>query len=140
MFLEFKFHDNDFSWDAIEILTKIWGWVEGDIKSHSLSHNNRTVPEAFKYLHERNLLAPMVKKMMVLSATAHDVEWATRGLHDSKYTSQDKIKPASERVPFFEEYFDEIEIEFHDNGEFTIKDENGEHSWLDLDSGRTGNF
>jgi hypothetical protein len=140
MFLEFKFRDNDFSWDAIQALNMIWKWIKNDIDSHSLSSNSRTIPEAFKYLHERGLLVPMIKKMVVLNATNHDVEWATRGIHDSKYTLQDKIKPASEGIPFFEKYFDKIEIEFHDNGKFTIKDENGEYAWLDLDSGRTGNF
>lgn len=140
MFLEFKFHDNDFSWDAIQSLSIIYRWVKNDIDSHSLSSNNRTIPEAFEYLHERGLLLPMVKKMIVLNATNHDVEWATRGLHNSEYTLQDKIKPASERVPFFEEYFDKIELAFHDNGEFTLKNENGEHAWLDLDSGRVELF
>jgi hypothetical protein len=140
MFLEFKFHDNDFGWDAIQSLSIIYRWVKGDIDSHSLSSNNRTIPESFKYLHGKGLLVPMIKKMVVLSATNHDVEWATRGIHDSEYTFQNQIKPASKSISFFEEYFDKIEIEFHDNGKFTIKDENGEYAWLDLDSGRTGNF
>lgn len=140
MFLEFKFHDNDFGNDAKEALDKLWQLVSGDISAHSHSAN-RTASEVFVYLHGTGLLKQMIKKLMVLSATAHDIEWATRGLHKKGAAFfHDKIDPVSKDVARFEKYFDDIEIELHKTKKFSGEWMNSEHAWLDLDTGDIGLF
>lgn len=140
MFLEFRFHDTDFSSDATKVLTEIWRMVDYEISAHSDS-TERTTSEALVYLHTEGLLRQMVKKLMVLSAASHDVWWAALGVHKKDiFASHDKIKLASNGIARLEEYFDDIEIELHETKEFSDKWMNSECAWLDLDTCDTGLF
>jgi hypothetical protein len=139
MYLELLFHDNDFGMDICECLEKLWGYVRSNIQAYTPQERN--IAEAFAFLHKKQRLEPMLKKMLVLIATGHDVEWSTRGLHDKSGDGFHKnVKPASEDIPRFEEYFEGLKVKFHDTKDFTKEWENSEHGWLDLESGDVGTF
>lgn len=140
MFLEIKFHDNDFGTDIMEAIRKIYNYIHSDIFHHSCD-NKRTVTEAFLHLHEQGLLIQMIKKQVTALALCHDVEWCTRGVYNKEYdTMHNKIKPLTEEVDRLQKYFDGMELEFHEDGEFTLNWQNYEHAYIDLEHGNSGVF
>ena len=109
MYLELCFHDNDFHNDIINVLEKLWNYINDDREQYSQTKKKRTVAEAFEFLHEMELLEPIIKKMMILSAAEHDAEWATRGIcliRDAEINI--KLNSAIEDVSKLESYFDKI--------------------------------
>lgn len=139
VFLEIKFHDNDFGTDIIEAIRKIYGYIHSDIFHHSRD-NTRTVTEAFLHLHEQGLLIQMIKKQVTALALWHDVEWCIRGIYNKEYKAMHKIKPLTEEVDHLQNYFGDMELEFHENGEFTLNWKNYEHTYIDLENGNSGVF
>lgn len=139
MFLEVKFHDNDFSRDIEKSVQQIFEWVNDDIDSHNVI-NQRSTIEAFLYLHETGILKQMIEKLTIAFALCHDVEWATRGLYNRDSSSRRRIKPIMEDVPRFERYFDGMELAFHRNSKFALEWQNNEHVYLDLHTGKHGTF
>lgn len=136
-YLEVKFHDNDFTSDILNALDKLFDWITIQ-KTHFSTE--RTVAEMFHILNNGKILEPMIRKIVTLNASGHDVEWATRGLYSKDHTVNDTIKPASENVKDLEEYFEDLTIEFHADNDMINTDENGEHCILNMETGEIFEF
>lgn len=143
MYLELIFHDNDFTKDIYWALYKIWRWVKDDFDINSCSGpDRRSVADSFKFLHERGKLLPMIKKMITVYAITHDVLWTTNGLYSKKYDviPLPSLEFVIEDAKKYEPYFDKIDIKFHEDNEFIKEHHNGEHGWIDLNTGERGTF
>lgn len=138
MFLEVKFHDNDFSFDIQSTLKTIYGYVKGNLSSSM--NDGMTVTDAFKLLNQSEILKKMIIKQTLAYALCHDIEWATRMLYRKEPINPKSVKLLNEEMPRMKNYFDKIELEFHDHGQFTMNWQNSEHVWLDLDTGNVGIF
>lgn len=129
MFLEIKFHDNDFSLRFIYILDTLWKTVH----NNRLFKNESSDTEAFKDLHKKELLLPIIIRLVALEAHMHEilsfVEF-TGGIKTPRWLTSD----------FTTKYFNDIDLEFHDTDEFTKEWQNGEHYYLNLKTGEVGQF
>lgn len=140
MYLQVKFHDNDFSFPLEEALEELWCYI----REHNASYyqtggeDPSKLPETlFKQLHAAGQLVPMINRMWVLRVLSREVETMTRHLGDginiySKKEWLDDLQPIKDT---YTEYFGKFDIEFHKSrsNEF----ENGEDGWLDLETGKT---
>lgn len=129
MFLEVRFHDNDFSQRFMYILDTLWKYI----KEKKPFSDERTIAELFFDLHTCRCLQPMLVSMIAAEATIHSVR---RAAAMSVYETSRKY-PTNE---FYTKYFKDIELEFHKTNKFIEEWHNGEHYWLDLDSGTVGQF
>lgn len=134
MYLELKFHDNDFGFSMVATLEQIWNWIhENNI---GVTKNNRTVIEIFQKLEKAGTLKLMIRKLWAIEAHKNQVEFATRGLYWEKvdWSSDKKTleQPIEDGYDYLN-YFD-FELEFHKNAKF-VEPQNGEHGLLNLING-----
>lgn len=131
MYLELKFHDNDFSIPMFEAISELYKYIKEN-------NYDKKPLDIFKGLHNANQLIPMINRLCVLRTLAREVETMTRAIKDEgvwetfKAPWLDNLVPISEK---YTEYFRrDLCVEFHEkrHNEF----QNGEHIWLDLDSGK----
>jgi uncharacterized protein (UPF0264 family) len=129
MFLEVRFHDNDFSQRFMYILGTLWKAV----KEEKPSSDERTISELFFDLHKCGCLQPMLVSMIAADATIHCIK---RAAAMSVYKTSLEY-PTNE---FYTKYFKSIELEFHKTNKFIEEWHNGEYYWIDLYSGAVGQF
>jgi hypothetical protein len=140
-YLEVKFSDTDFGMDLFNAVKQIWDWVTSDYDSHSHESNKRSVVNSFIILYQENRLEPMIRKMVLLNALGHDVEWCTRGLRkDDDFRMHDRIEDVTAGAPHLQEYFSDLEVAFHNTKKFTKEWQNSEHLWFDLETGEGNTF
>ena len=142
MFLEVKFHDNDFSWALIQSLERLWGWVVDNNKNKG----GLTIEEVFLKLHKKEALEPMLKRIFILEQMLSGIEFETRGLYHKKETSpflfDGKNIDSAKMCETLKHYYDyiDISIEFHEDKEFVKDGQNYEHGCLDLKTGEVDTF
>jgi hypothetical protein len=135
VFLQVKFHDNDFIIPMNEALEELYA----NIKAYN---GQNEVIKAFKYLNEKELLKPMIHRLWVLKSLARDVESMTRHLKsETIYTDQvpwikDEIQEPIKET--YTKYFEGFDIEFHTH--LNEAWNNGEDSWLNLHTGEVTNI
>ena len=130
MFLEVKFHDNDFGRSLIDSLERLCKMIH---------YNNHGLTEIFIKLDQAGALKTMIERLWVLEHLSYDVEYATRGLD----WAQVDFKSSKIEGPFDDTFYSDYlscELEFHDTKEFTDKWMNSEHACLDLDTGKAITF
>jgi len=135
MFLHVKFHDNDFSQPLTEALEDLWKYINEN-NGHITKH--RSVIEMFQALSDSKLLKAMVVRLWTLKSIACHVEWECRGLHWGKLNIEmpDWVGDDGEVLPIedkYTKYLSTMSIEFVKNK--SDDDENGEHGWIDLNTG-----
>lgn len=126
LFLEIQFHDNDFSNDFVEVLVKIWKMIRDNNSEHHIF-------SLFQELYDKEMLLPMIKKAVILSAAGHDIEWATR-MYQGKCTPE-ILKSASSETKRFEIYFSKLKIKLHTDDKFIKNWKNSEHAALNCRNG-----
>lgn len=128
MFLEVKFHDNDFSLRFVSILDALWKSVHKE----RMSFDNRTDTEVFQELDRNEELREMIIHLVSAESIINgELRSAAR---------YPKEAPSQLTYDFYKQYFDDVKLEFHDTDEFTEEWQNGEHYWVNLDSGAIGQF
>lgn len=136
MFLEVKFHDNDFGGSLIDALERLWKMIH-------VNNDGFTVPpfisDIFIKLDQAGALKTMIERLWVLEHLANDVEYATRGLYDEQTNWEDSKIEGPFNDTFYSDYLS-CELEFHDTKEFADKWENSEHACLDLSTGKAMTF
>lgn len=135
MFLHVKFHDNDFSFPLVDALKELWNYTN-DNNGHKTKHHG--LIEMFIALNERGILKALIVRLWVLKAMAIHVEWETRGLHyeEPHIKVPDWIGADKNSLPIvdkYTDYFNEMSLEFVKNS--SDVNNNGEHGWLDLNTG-----
>ena len=135
MFLQVKFHDNDFIIPMNEALEELYANIK-------IYNGQEEVIKAFKYLNKEGLLRSMIHRLWVLRSLARDVESMTKHLKsETIYTNlapwvKDEIqKPIKET---YTKYFDGFDIEFHTH--LNEAWNNGEDAWLNLHTGEITNI
>jgi hypothetical protein len=140
MFLELKFHDNDFGYRFLDTLSSIWNKINGS-KSYD---DHRSNTEVFKFLHDKGVLQPMIVHLSAIKSFENYLLWSAEGMNISeKYFKEPEWLhevPKHYSIEFFLNYFKDMEIIFHEKAEFTLKDQNGEHCWLNMEYGEVGIF
>ena len=135
MFLHVKFHDNDFSQPLTEALEELWNYIN---ENNGSMTKHRSVIEMFQALDDSKLLKAMVIRLWTLKSIARHVEWECRGLHWEKLNIEmpNWVDVDKEVLPVEDEYtkyFNAMSIEFVKHK--STDDENGEHGWIDLNTG-----
>lgn len=141
MFLEVKFHDNDFGMAFIEVLKDIWKTV----KRESYREEERTVSEIFEFLNNKGILKEMIVRLVSLQTVKEHLLWAASDMavQDKYYQEPEWLKNNKAHdvdLDFYLRYMSNIELEFHETGEFAMRNENSEHFWLDMETGNVGFF
>lgn len=139
-FLEIAGHDNDFTQPCEEALKQLWEWMNENNGWVKDSNGNHQLVKYFKLMHKEGNLKPAIKKLWILRTIAYRVENLTRCLYMAPKTwSSHDEKPGPEEYIFLEDYLD-FKIYFRQRDKFIAKDKNGEHAWLDLETGEVGSF
>lgn len=143
MFLEIKSHDNDFSHRFIEALTEIWNLVS-DQHINKFRPDTRIVEVVFKDLIDKGIILPALIRLVALKSVESSICWEiTKASIVSKAFEQPEWVPGGVgfcTIEHYTNYFSDISLELHDTDAFTYSNENGEHCWLNLDTGDAGYF
>jgi len=143
MYLELKFHDNDFGMSFIQSLKDVWNYIkENNGRDYIFSKTSYETVDVdispfFVKLHKSGKLVSMIHHLVVLNHMKSPVEWMTRGLNrdydikeDLDFTDLDHYK----------NYLKDFSLEFHDNDDFTNEWMNSEHFYLDITTGEVKSF
>lgn len=154
-YIEVIFHDNDFGQPVKAALVRLWGYIS--------ENNGHLVPSLiplFVSLHRVGALADLFERLYVLEYLAGDVEFKTRGLywdHCSKplaryLKTRDKKKAYRPTSNFrearikdpgkvrYENTYLKFKFHFRQSDKFTKKWQNGEHAYLNMETGEVGVF
>lgn len=141
MYLEVKFHDNDFSSYMQESLEDLWDiWQEHDYENGEYIFNPDKTVEYFKRMINLGYLKPYFIRFLILNCLKGDVEHNSRTpRHRDVQYSENKLETLDavnlSHCYTFEEYFKNIDFELHKNTKFGEKWENSEHLGMDLRTG-----
>lgn len=138
IFIEVAFGDNDFGFPIVAALKRLWGYVHKN-NAHLVESNSRTVPQMFYELHKHSALETMIKRLFVLETLCGSVEFKTRGLAYKKVDWKEKIIKGPHGFKGHDNYLG-CAVKFHKTKKFTHKWQNGEHAWLDLETGESDTF
>ena len=133
-FLDVDFGDNDFGFCMEAALKRLWGYVN-DNNGHMAAHTGLSVPDLFCRLHKHSKLEPLIDRLYVLEYLCCDVEYATRGL--------DRMAEWNKHLPTKEVKDDEYlrcHVMMRHNDTFRRKWQNGEHAYLELQTGKCETF
>ena len=130
MYLEVKFHDNDFYNEFIDALRTLW--------------NAYPNPALLKEVHDEGKLVSIIKRLIVAeylkTSALMPLSRMGRMLNKlNKGTGGYKLVGTVETAKKYTEYFD-IKLEFHETDEFTKTWCNSEHFCLNLDTGEVKAF
>jgi len=139
-YLEIKFHDNDFSHAGKLAVQQLWNYL-AENNRHMLS--GETMTDIFKKLHEHEALESMIRRLWVLEILKTRVEWKTRGLYYDSHPAFSNVKWEEKAVtdPIEDTHSDYLtfDIEFHKSDSF-IEWQNGEHIWMNIETGDANTF
>lgn len=139
-YLEIKFHDNDFSHAGKLAVKQLWSYL-AENNRHMLS--GETMTDIFKKLYEHEALESMIRRLWVLEILKTRVEWKTRGLYYDFHPAFGKVKWEEKAItdPIEDTHSDYLtfDIEFHESDAF-IEWNNGEHIWLNIETGDANTF
>jgi len=134
MYLEIKFHDNDFTFPLQEALEFLWEYIKDNNGKY---FSNGTPEKPFLYLHKANQLIPLINRTWALTTLLREVETMTRNIDEGGVNKYSKVDWLEKEVGPIQEthskYLNEFDIEFHE--EKNNEDQNGEHGWLNLTTG-----
>ena len=146
MFLEVKFHDNDFGRAMTSSLERLWKWVVSNNGHMTPRSKYLTISEIFLKLHEKEALEHIFKRMFVLESMLSNIEFETRGLYHKEdsypFWKEGKKIDSDKMIETLKHYYGymNIKIEFHNDKEFAKEWQNGEHAWLNIDTGEVETF
>jgi len=142
LYVEVLFGDNDFGAHFESALKQIWKWIY--CSNRHLLHdrwpreeNERSMSDLFRKLHNVSKLKEMILYLFTTHYLGGHVEFATRGLHRKGQLGLDQ-EFKFPVIDTISSYFSNIEIVLHDDGAFMKKDQNGEHAWLNCETGMAG--
>ena len=130
MYLEVKFHDNDFYNEFINALRILW--------------NKHPTPSLLKEVHDEGKLVSIIRRLIVAEylKTSALIPLSKMGRMLNKLnkdTGGYKLVGTVETAEKYTEYFD-IKLEFHETDEFTKEWHNFEHFYLNLETGEVEAF
>lgn len=139
-YLEIKFHDNDFSHCGSLAVQQLWKYI-AENNRHMLS--GEALTDVFKKLHKAGALESMIRRLWVLEILKTRVEWKTRGLYYDNQPAFSSVKWDEKAItdPIQDTFSDYLtfDIEFHESDTF-IEWSNGEHIWLNIETGDSNTF
>lgn len=152
-YLEIVFHDNDFSHGFCTALKKLFVFCRSKYDCIATEYTRINMYEAFRKMHEANVLIPLIKTLAVASHIEWGAESVTRWakVEDDEFCNNElKNFAGGEYAPVDVEVFTKsiaddfnyfnFEIKFHETGEFAEEWKNSEHCALDLESGQVWSF
>ena len=123
MYLEVKFHDNDFYNEFVGALKALW----------EICPNY----ERLMKFHNEGKLVMMINRL-ITTEYIRTLIW--RVLNTTSNTRElDSLLDITKTTKRYSEYFD-IRLEFHETDEFTKEWHNSEHFYLDLTTGTISSF
>lgn len=134
-YLEVTFGDNDFGRPVIDALTRLWKWMH-----ESNGHHGKPMGELFKKLHNEGILLKMVNRLVDSEYIAQDVEFATRGVHNMEEWPESHRHKIPTTLRSIATPYLSLELRLHSNKRFTKEWKNGEHAWLNLQTGAAATF
>lgn len=141
-FLEVTYGDNDFGIPVEEALKRLWSYINGNnscagIKNKSFS--GKSTAQIFYKLYQEGVLQTLLERLFVLEYLAFGVEFKTRGLYWAKVDWKKCIIENPSKINYENTYLT-FDLKFRKSKDFKLKDQNGEHAYLDLRSGEVGTF
>jgi len=113
-------------------LQRIWAYMN---KNNGHLQDIRSLSAMFFELHKAGILHGLIQKAFELEYEYGHIEFATRGLYWEKVDWKDK-KLGHITTTFH----DNFKIVFHNDADFTKKNQNGEHVFLNMQTGECGVF
>lgn len=138
-YLQVKFGDNDFGISVQAALRRIWADVHEN-NAHLIDpvwgrkddDELDSLPEMFQKLHKIGALEPMIARAIDCENHYSEVEFATRGLHSTKFSWKDKI--VTKTFKSITDTYLSVGLSFHPK--MSEEWANGEEAWLDLETGK----
>jgi hypothetical protein len=137
-YLRVGFGDNDFGVPVQAALKRIWADVHEN-NGHLIDpvwgrrdYELGSLPDMFQRLHEVGALEPMIARAIDCENHYSEVEHATRGLHSTKFSWEDKV--VTKTFKSITDTYLSTDLSFH----VGMSEEwaNGEEAWLDLETGK----
>ena len=136
-YLEVIFGDNDYGRPVADGLRRLWVYVH----QNNAHLSKEPLSKMFTFLHAKGFLAPLLSRLVDAEYLAGKVEFATRGVYSRKEKFVDDghfdIPTAMESIT---SRYLTLELRFRRNKTFANKWQNGEHAWLDLETGKVETF
>jgi len=131
MYIEVKFHDNDFGYSLMVTMEDIWKKYRTMI-IYGKKFESKSIENIFKKLNKEDVLIPIIRGLWVLAQLEEGINRIIAHSCFDIYSEIEAIKkPIDDK---YTEYLNP-EIEFHEDDAFMNKDQNGEHVGLDLSTG-----
>lgn len=131
MFLNISFGDNDFGFPMHDALRRLWNYIHEN-NAHLLK--KEALADLFKKLHKCGALLTMVERLFLLEIECQQVEFRTRGLYNTTKWQEHKVTVPT-KLAIHKQYFNLRITLLKDKPK---KWKNGEHAWVNLETGEVG--
>jgi len=137
-YLEVIFGDNDFGSIVRDALAYLWGVLAQNSDSSGVSEVQLVLR-----LHEAGVLLPVIRRLCFLVDQLAGVERGLRGCYSPSFEFRGCCSASGDLFAIVDADGIkglEFELKFHRGFGFARKWANGEHAWLDLDTGEVETF
>lgn len=141
-FLEVTYGDNDFGFPVTKALERLWEYVNGNNHSAGIKDSyfsGLSTVQIFYKLYKAKALETLIERLFVLEYLAFNVEHKTRGLYRAKVDWDKCIIKNPSKIDYENTYLS-FDLKFRKSDNFKLKDQNGEHAYLNLENGEVETF